>query len=357
MRSIKILVAPDSFKGCLDASEVADGISAGLRRIPCISTVSLPLADGGEGTAAILAKALEAKPVECDAVDALRRPVKVVYFISGTTALLDVATASGLALLRHDELSPMTADTYGTGMIILDGLRRGCSKFIIGLGGSATVDGGSGVMQALGLRPGEAPRSQALRRARFTLICDVEAPLCGPRGAAAVFGPQKGASSREVKALDLKLKDMASVLNIDPMTRGLGAAGGFALPFIGFFGGATDLRPGADAVLDAVGFDAAVAGCDLVFTGEGHIDAQTLMGKLPMAVLRRSHSVDRNVKVVALAGKVDDRSSLISVGFASVRSIHPSSTGQEEGMRPDVAGRHLGEAAYEEAMRLLDRAD
>lgn len=343
---MKIIIASDSFKGSLTSAQVAAAAAEGILGVdPTAEVVSLSVADGGEGTAGALVSALGAEWVECATVDPLGRPITARYGIAGgTTAILDVASASGLTLLREGERDIMAASSRGTGMMILDAYSRGCRRFMVGLGGSATCDGGTGMLSALGVRVrgGAIDMSDAMTEildCDFTLISDVTNPLCGPEGAARVFGPQKGATPAQVELLNRALRRYAS--EVDRATGrdvadtpGAGAAGGLGFAFLAFFSHSR-LVSGADAVLDLIGFDEALEGADLVITGEGRIDRQTLFGKLPMCVCRRAAS--KGVPTVAIAGAVADRDALMDAGFADVYPIHQHPLPLACAMDPAVA--------------------
>lgn len=337
---MKILVAPDKFKSCLGAADVAEAIAAGVKAAGA-DAVCMPLADGGEGTAEILAGAAGGVKVECDTVDPLGRHIIGKYYVKGPTAYIDVATASGMWLLAENERHPLLTDTRGTGLMMADALRRGSRDFIIGLGGSATVDGGVGMMEALTIN---GKPVEGLEDSTFTLVTDVEAPLCGPRGAARVFGPQKGATPEETDILEDRLMALAEKFGVDPEIPGIGAAGGFAVMLYGLYGNSTRIMPGAEYVLSHTGFDTAARSCDAVITAEGHIDRQTLMGKLPVEVMRRAHRAGVD-SVAAFAGKVDNRKDLISAGFTSVEGIHRPGISHQEAMDPDVTRNDLAATA------------
>ena len=349
-----VVIAPDSFKDCMAADEVAIAIERGVRAAcPGLRTVMLPLADGGEGTAAVLAHALGASAVGCRSCDPARRPVDCTYYITTdrSTAVADVATAGGIRFVRDGAADALSADSYGTGVLLRDAIARGCRRIILGLGGSGTTDCGKGLLEALGAsfydasgkgahcmtdvaRADLSGAARMLEGVEVILVCDVDAPLYGPGGAACVFAPQKGASPAEVGQLDAGLRRMAGILGIDADVPGVGAAGGIAAGLLSACAG-VKLRPGAGSVLDATGFDAIVQGASLVVTGEGHIDRQTLMGKLPYTVMRRASG--HGVPVVAVAGRVDDRHSLLAAGFSDVVCINdghvPTMEAAEAGMR------------------------
>lgn len=315
MRQRRILVAPNAFKGGLDAVAAAAAIARGLQAgSPGCRCTMLPVADGGDGTGALLGKVLEAQWIPVRAHDPLLRSIDAGFRLGqgGRTAIIEMADASGLRLLRPGEADPLRADSYGTGELIRAALDAGATAILLGLGGSATVDGGRGALEALGLRVrnGRLDMLGVDLRARasaITLLCDVSNPLLGPDGAAAVFGPQKGASTPQMIAvLDRRLATFAAMARIDGhMPRG-GAAGGMAAGLHAVLG--ADLVDGAETFLDLAGFDAALDQCDLVVTGEGRLDAQTLHGKAPAAVARRARA--RGIPVIALAGSVDEAARL-----------------------------------------------
>ena len=365
----KIVVAADSFKGSLSSAEVAEAVALGVREVfPECEVVCLDVADGGEGTMEALLKALGGAAVECEAHDPLMHPLRAEYGISadGGTAIIDMAAASGLTLLREDERNPLLTTTFGTGEMVAHALRSGCRRVIIGLGGSATNDGGTGMLTALGFRfldaggtplPGtggsllhiaSVDASGALPQlagTAFTAACDVVNPLCGPDGAAYVYAPQKGADAAMVETLDYGLRNFGtvterfsgrSVIGI----RGAGAAGGMGAGMLAYLN--AELVPGAELLLDAMRFDEITAGADLVITGEGRIDEQTLMGKLPVRVLRRASAP--GIPVVALGGQVTIGR---NPGFAKMLSVSPAGCPPETAMLPEVAFTNVRNAVAE----------
>lgn len=370
--ALNIVIASDSFKGSLSSAEVAEAAKAGILSVLPMAQVSgVAVADGGEGTADTLVRALGGRWIDCRVADPLGRMITARYGIvdtpDGPAALIDMASASGLPLLLKEERDVMHTTTRGTGDMIADAYRRECRKFVIGIGGSATCDGGMGMLQALGFRfldadghelPSGGGALQRLERiddseamrdltdCRFTIICDVTNPLCGPDGSAAVFGPQKGASSADVAELDRGLAHYATIVARDigrdvAQTPGSGAAGGLGAAFLAFFN--SELRPGVEAVLDLVGFDTIIKDADLVITGEGRIDAQTLFGKLPLGVGRRAAAA--GVPVVAIAGMVEDASVLLKGGFAGVFPILSRVASLEEAMSAPVARANVAAVA------------
>ena len=363
----KIIVASDSFKGSLSSAEVAAAVADGVRDVcPECKVVCLEAGDGGEGTSGALMKALGGSAVRCKAHDPLMRPIFAEYGISvdGRTAIIDMAAASGLTLLRTEERNPLLTTTFGTGEMIAEAHRKGCRRVIVGLGGSATNDGGTGMLAALGIRfldargealpcTGEslekivsADSSEAppgLADIEFIAACDVENPLCGPNGAAYVYAPQKGADAAATEALDRGLRNFGvvterfcgrSVIGI----RGAGAAGGMGAGMLAYLN--ARLIPGAELLLDALDFDGLVADADLVITGEGRMDEQTLMGKLPRRVLRRAAAY--GIPVIALAGSVSVSD---NPGFAAIAAVSPENCPPEIAMKPEVAFRNLRRTA------------
>ena len=363
---MKIVIASDSFKGSLASMEVARSVEMGILDVfPSCDVVKVAVADGGEGTMDALCQSLGGKVVRIPVEDPIGRTIFASYVIlqDGITAVLEMSSASGLTLLMPAERNPMLTSTYGTGQLIDDAIGRGCRRFLVGIGGSATNDAGMGMLKALGYRfldaagnvlPGAGASlskvcgidcsgvSQAVRDSEFIVACDVDSPLYGPDGAAYVFAPQKGADPDMVKALDDGLRQYAdavasgeaSIMKDAASMPGAGAAGGLGYAFVAFFG--ARLQRGVDMVLDAVGFDSIIEGADLVITGEGRIDAQTLTGKTPYGVLQRASR--QNIPVIALAGSValDDSS-----GFTAIRQITPPDMQLSEAMLPAVASANL----------------
>jgi glycerate kinase len=324
---MKIVIAPDSFKESLTALQVATAIEAGMREVwPDATYVKVPVADGGEGTVQALIDALDGRRVDARVTGPLGQPVEAFYGRAGDLAVIEMAAASGLEGVPPDLRDPRTATSGGTGELILAALDAGARRFVLGVGGSATNDGGAGMLQALGVRlldaagNGIVPGGAALARlaridasgldprvrdATFQIACDVDNPLVGPRGASAVFGPQKGATPEMVAQLDAALAHYADVVRRDTgqdiaQLPGAGAGGGIAAAMVVFLHG--QLRPGIEIVTEAVGLDALVRDADLVVTGEGRIDGQTVNGKTPMGVARVARRHDK--PVVAIGGSL-----------------------------------------------------
>ena len=341
---MRVVVAPDKFEGSLTAEQAARAIEAGLLRArPDARVRRLPLGDGGAGTLdALVATGFERVPV--DATGPTGQPLRAAIGVRERTAFVEMAEASGLKVLPGGRRAPLQATTWGTGELVAAALDRGVEELVLGIGGSATTDGGAGMAAALGARlldqagepvpPGGAgllrlarvevagldPR---LRRVRVTVASDVDNPLVGPEGAAAVYGPQKGAQPEDVLLLDSALRRYARVLADDlgvdlAGTPGAGAAGGLGAGAIAFLG--ASLRSGIELVLDLVGFQEAVAGADLVVTGEGKLDAQSLRGKAPFGVARAATA--HGVPVVALGGVVEVAArELRAAGFEEAHAL------------------------------------
>ena len=324
-----ILIAPNAFKNSLDAVAAAEAIRNGLRQSKLKCTCEcFPVGDGGDGTAILLIQKCGGTIVPTEVHDPLGRKIRAAFGLvdNGNTAVIEMADASGLRLLRHEEFDPLHATTLGTGQLIRCALDRGVNKIIIGIGGSATVDGATGILQALGVRflnaggkilsnlPEDladlesidlSGLDQRISRCALTVLCDVENSLLGEEGAAKVFGPQKGATGPAIKKLEAALAKLRDVLfrqtgkDLAVIKHG-GAAGGVAAGLQGFLN--ATLVKGIDYFLDITGFEEALQKTDLVITGEGRIDEQTLRGKGPFGVALRAR--EKNVPVIGLAGQV-----------------------------------------------------
>lgn len=346
----KIVVAPDSFKGCLSAGEAASAIASSIRELrPGWEVVEQPLADGGEGTLAVIMPALLAKIVSfpflrsAKVSDPLGRPVMADYLLAGDTAVIEVSKACGLNLLSPQERNPLAATTRGVGELLLEARRRGAVRFIIGLGGTSTCDGGAGMMGVPSLR-------EALEGCSIELLSDVDNPFVGSCGAARVFAPQKGASAADVEILERRmLAEAGKILSetgVDVRELpGSGAAGGLGGALMAYFGAV--MHSGAGKILDLVGFDELIKDADLIITGEGKSDIQTLSGKVPYGVLKRS--VDpvcgRRIPVALLSGRITDRRALHEAGFGTIIQISPDSLPDSQAVIPAVASRNLRIAA------------
>ena len=356
---LKILLAPDSFKGALSAPDAARAMSKGLRRVwPDCECVHLPVADGGEGTLDALLDAAAASVRRAQTVSGPTPGTTVSaswgLLDDGATAVVELAQAAGLTFVPVSERDPLRATTYGVGELICAALARpDVRHLIIGLGGSATNDGGAGLLAACGiglldedgkpLSPGGAALARLARvttdslrfdpaRVRVSIATDVSHPLTGPHGASATFGPQKGATPADVALLDVALAHFADVLALDPTRPGLGAAGGTTAGLLYLFPHAA-LRPGIDLVLDALNFDTHLRGADLVLTGEGRLDGQTAGGKAVSGVARRARAA--GVPCAALVGSIGadiDGATLTRLGIAAVMPLAPGPCSLAEAM-------------------------
>lgn len=340
-----ILVCVDSFKGSLSSQEVAKACREGIRLVlPDAIVASFALADGGEGSVDAIRLAIGGKTYTINVDGPLGESIAASYLISndGTTAFIEMAAAAGLTLIEPQMLNPMETSTYGVGQLIADARTRGCRRFVVGIGGSATNDGGTGMLQALGFRfldtqghelgrGGKilshiasivAPPQIVYEGEEFIVMCDVDNPLTGPLGASAMFGPQKGATTTMVAELDNGLRNYARIIsqmglgNVDSLP-GAGAAGGLGAAFRAFFN--ARLSSGVDIILELNGFKEALSNASLVITGEGSIDEQTLHGKAPSGVLKAAKQ--HNVPVIAIAGHVDSVQALNDAGFLAVLPI------------------------------------
>jgi glycerate kinase len=326
---VRVLIAPDKFKGSLGARSVAENVAAGLRDVaPSVEIDVAPIADGGEGTAESICAARDGKWVTCGAHDALGREIAARYAWLATTetAVLDMSEAAGISRLLPDQRDPLHATTFGVGEMILDAAKRGAREIIIGLGGSATNDGGFGLARALGFgfvdadnerisAPGDLSKlariamSEKFRLPKIVAATDVRNPLLGENGATSIFGPQKGAAAGQVKILEAALTRLADVvareLGHDFRDRpGAGAAGGLGFGLMSFC--KAEVRSGFDVVADAIQLREKIARADLVITGEGRLDAQTLEGKGPAGVAKLARSL--NKRVCAVVGEAADAS-------------------------------------------------
>ena len=330
---MKIIIAPDSFKESLSAPEVCVAVEAGFQKVfPNATYTHLPIGDGGEGTVQSVVDATAGTIIPLTVKGPLGNNVDAFYGLTGDgkTAIIEMAAASGLHHVPRDQRNPLITSTYGTGQLIKNALDQGVERIVLGLGGSATNDGGAGMAQALGvkllnenneqLQPGGQALSELasidvseiddrLKTVQVEAACDVTNPLTGPSGASAVFGPQKGASLAVVEELDRSLAHYAEVIERDlgksvTNISGAGAAGGLGAGIVAFLDG--ELRSGIDLVLDVIQFEDRIAGADLLLTGEGRIDAQTVHGKAPVGVSKRAKALNNALPVIAIAGSIGD---------------------------------------------------
>jgi glycerate kinase len=373
---MKIVIAPDSFKECLSATRVAAAISEGILNIlPEAKIISIPVADGGEGTVEALVFATGGKIVEVPSIDPLNRPIQSFYGIlgDGKTAVIEMAAASGLEKLSPEERNPLITTTYGTGLLLKAALDEGYTNIILGIGGSATNEGGAGMAMALGfglhdkhgnsIGPGggclgelhSITRSNVhplLSKAIITVACDVQNPLLGPSGATSVYGPQKGATPEMLGELEKNMAHFAEILQQEFGTNvadipGSGAAGGLAAGLMAFCG--ARLVPGFDLVAQLTHLEDHIEQASLIFTGEGKIDLQTAFGKTISGVAKLAKK--QQVPVIALAGKIeDDLTELYNQGVTSVFAIGQKPMSLEESK---ANAAQLLTATSEQVLRLV----
>ncbi len=372
---MKIVIAPDSYKECLSALQVATLIEAGFREIfPSADYVKVPVADGGEGTVEAMVEATSGTIVPVAVRGPLGETVEAFYGLTGDggTAVIEMATASGLELVPPEKRNPLRTTSYGTGQLIRSALDAGARRFILAIGGSATNEGGIGMLQALGVRLLDTQDNEIeptglglgnLARIDMSAIdprladtvidvaCDVDNPLCGPRGASVIFGPQKGATPEMVQQLDGYLKNFAAITLRDigmdmAHVAGAGAAGGMGGGMYAFLLGR--LRPGSEIVTEAVGLDALVKDADLVITGEGRIDGQTAFGKAPVGVARVAKRHGK--PVVAIGGSLRNDAAVVhEYGIDAIFSVlyRPCTIGEALAEGTDnlrVAARNIAAA-------------
>ena len=340
---MKVIIAIDSFKGCLTSREANEAAAEGIRRTwPDAEIVEVTVSDGGEGYMEAFRAAIGGRLEEITVRDPLMRPIKAKYLLRNDLAVIEIAQACGLNLLTKEERNPMVATSYGTGELVADAVSKGAKHIIVGLGGSATSDAGIGMLKALNdvLSNGTRNGIEALKDIRFTIASDVKNPLYGEKGAAHVFAPQKGATPEMVLRLDEQAKAFAQrsarALGYDrSQMAGAGAAGGLGYAFLQYLD--AESMSGIQLLLDTIRFKEIVKDADLVITGEGSADRQTLMGKLPMGILEQSG----HVPVFLIAGRISDRKELLDAGFARVECINPPGLSLEEAMRKEVAQRNI----------------
>jgi glycerate 2-kinase len=357
---MKIILAPDSFKESMTAIQAADALERGFREVfPDAEMVKLPMADGGEGTVQALVDAMDGKMMQAQVTGPLGHPVEASYGLigGGKTAIIEMAAASGLHLVPPSQRNPLVTTTRGTGELLRHALDQGVQHIIVGIGGSATNDGGAGMVQALGVRLTDADGKELgagggelvhlaeidtsgmdprLREVRIEAACDVDNPLTGANGASVVFGPQKGATPAMVEVLDRGLARYATVLKralggtrIAELP-GAGGAGGLAGGLAAFLG--AELRPGVQLVLEAVRFAEQAQGADLVVTGEGRIDGQSIRGKTPVGVAEAARRL--GIPVVVVAGTLGPGWEAVhDYGVDAVFSIVPGVVGLPEAIR------------------------
>ena len=367
---VKIVAALDSFKGSISSHEAGEAVVQGLLRVyPDAQARVLPLADGGEGTADALILGCGGERITKRVSDPLGRPIHASYgILPDGIAVIEMAGAAGLPLLTPEERDPMRTTTYGVGELILDAIARGCRNFILGIGGSATNDGGVGMLQALGFAffdesGNQIPRGATglaklskivtdgaeplLGNCSFRVACDVTNPLCGELGCSAVYAPQKGATEKEIRLMDGYLqayaeKTRAILPQADPTYPGAGAAGGMGFACMSYLG--ATLESGISLVLDALHAEELFADADLIVTGEGRLDGQTAMGKAPVGVARLAKKHKK--PVIALAGCVTKEARAVNqAGIDAFFPIVPAAVSLEEAMSTENAKRNLANTA------------
>lgn len=372
---MKILIAPDSFKGSATSSRAADAIGEGVQQIfPDAELIKIPVADGGEGTVEALTDSLHGKIITKSVKGPIGEVVEASYgILPGNIAVIEMASASGLPLVPEDKRNPLITSTYGTGQLIQDALERDCKKIILGIGGSATNDGGTGMARALGYkfldRKGhELPEGggslvnlaeidnsevdKDIFKTKFLIACDVTNPLTGPEGASHIYGAQKGASSEDIEHLDRALGKLAEVVSskygrANENIPGAGAAGGLGYGLMEFCGG--ELKSGIEIVLDLIKFDSFLDGVDLVISGEGRIDGQSVYGKVPVGIAGRAKK--KNIPVLVVVGDIGPKVDVVyDHGIDAIMSSVNKAMSLDEAM--SRSGELLADAASR-AMRMI----
>lgn len=367
--TMKVIIAIDSFKGSLSSTEAGQAVANTMKELyPTCQNEIIPIADGGEGMLTIMLNSVGGKIQHLFAHNPCMESIQTSYGIStdGSTAFIEMANISGLPLIRKDQQNPMNTTTYGTGEIILDALEKGCTQFIIGIGGSATNDAGTGMLQALGFEfldkngqrlglggkiLGEISSIDTTKvhtkakNAHFIVACDVQNPFFGPEGAAHIYARQKGANDEMIHELDKGMHSFAQVIQKETgkdisTIPGSGAAGGMGGGILAFLD--AELRSGADLLLDLCQFESKIQNANLIITGEGKIDRQSLMGKIPGKILEIGKR--KSIPVIAIAGCVADKEILESAGFKRIIVTKPDSMPLEEAMKPDTAIQNIKSA-------------
>ena len=356
----KIIIACDSYKGCLTSREVNEAIASGIKEWDSEETASgiekldsneaspeiicLEMSDGGEGMLDAFLSAMKGERVSIHAHDALMRWIEAEYGIVNDTAIIEIAQTAGLALIEPEQRNPLKATSWGVGEMMMNAFRRGVRHFIVGLGGSATSDCGIGMLKAMG-----DDWKKIRKECTFMLASDVTNPLCGENGAAHVFAPQKGADAEMVEMLDARARKFAEVsakhFGYDRSeVPGAGAAGGLGYAFLQYFG--AEISAGAELLLREIGFDEMIQDADLVITGEGHSDRQTLMGKLPQRILEHvlKNKATTDLQIWLVSGGVSEKQTLLDAGFDQVLAVSPQNMDLEEAMNPEIAKRNIANA-------------
>ena len=363
---MKIILAIDSFKGSLSSADAEKAVTEAIHNLSSNhEIVCIPIADGGEGTLSVIMETTEATWRTLYAHNPCMETIQTQYGISSdrNTAFIEMASISGLPLIRKEQQNPMETSSFGTGELILDALQKGCTRFVVGIGGSATNDAGTGMLQALGFkfldREGKTlghggktlidiahiDQSQvhpSLKNAHFIVACDVRNPFYGPEGAAFVFARQKGADDAMIAQLDKGMRSFADVIQQETgkdisQVPGSGAAGGLGGGMLAFLN--AELKSGADLLLEYNHFEKHLANADLIITGEGSIDRQSLMGKIPGKILQIAQK--HQVPIIAIAGIAKDMDLLKKAGFSEIYTTKPDSMPLDEAMKPGIAIQNI----------------
>jgi len=374
---VKIVTAIDSFKGSLSSLQAGSAVSEGIKRVFPNSNVKIfPIADGGEGTVDAMSTVEGSKKQNVMVHGPLDTQVCAEYVIIENTAVIEMSAAAGITLVDKKDLNPLETTTYGVGEIISDAIDKGCRNFIIGIGGSATNDGGVGMLKALGFefkdcQGNEIPLGakglqnlhsiktenviKAIKECTFRIACDVKNPICGDNGCSAIYGPQKGATPQMIKDLDKWLSDYAEIaktINTDanPDFPGAGAAGGMGFAFSAFLNG--ELKPGIELIMSEINLEAHIKDADIVITGEGRLDGQSAMGKVPVGVAKLAKKYSK--PVIAFAGAVtDDAKTLNQCGIDAFFPVLKGICTLEEAMDTNTAYTNLADTC-EQVFRIIN---
>lgn len=374
---MKVVIATDSFKGSLSTIQAGNAISEGIKRVfSDVETSVHPIADGGEGTVEAMSTIAGSKKQSVKVCGPLNQKVDAVYVIIENTAVIEMSAAAGITLIKKEKLNPLDTTTYGVGEIICDAIKKGCRNFIIGIGGSATNDGGIGMLTALGfeftdidgkpipqgakglekmynINTGNAMAE--LKECNFRIACDVTNPLCGEKGCSAIYGPQKGATPKMVEDMDKwmsKYADLTKSINpdADQNTPGAGAAGGMGFAFLSYLNG--KLQPGIELITEETNLEEHIKYADVVITGEGRLDGQSVMGKVPVGVAKLAKKYEK--PVIAFAGCVtEDAKNLNNYGIDAFFPILKGVCSLDEAMNTQNACANLSDTA-EQVFRILN---
>ena len=374
---MKVVIATDSFKGSLSTIHAGNAISEGIKRVfSDVETSVHPIADGGEGTVEAMSTIAGSKKQSVKVCGPLNKKVDAEYVIIDNTAVIEMSAAAGITLVKKEELNPLDTTTYGVGEIICDAINKGCRNFIIGIGGSATNDGGIGMLTALGfeftdidgkpipqgakglekmynINTGNAMAE--LKECNFRIACDVTNPLCGEKGCSAIYGPQKGATPKMVEDMDMwmsKYADLTKSINpdADQNTPGAGAAGGMGFAFLSYLNG--KLQPGIELITEETNLEEHIKYADVVITGEGRLDGQSVMGKVPVGVAKLAKKYEK--PVIAFAGCVtEDAKNLNNYGIDAFFPILKGVCSLDEAMNTQNACANLSDTA-EQVFRILN---